>query len=450
MRLNLFHIPREIWGWPVFGAGWLLALWAIVSLVIFWRQWRSAGWSGETGATLLSIAVTGAAIWLVLPALVDETGLPIRGYGVMLVVAIFSAVALAMRRARQANIDPDTMISLSMALVLAGIAGARIFFVVQHWRQFQKETLRETALAMLSFSEGGLVVYGSLIGGAFALWWFIRKHRLPGLAFADLAAPSVLLGMGLGRIGCFFTGCCFGGACDLPWAVTFPWASPPHVDQAERGEIALEGIRFDWSDPNSAVIKEVEPDSPAAQAGLQAGDRIRAIEGRVDQPTHHGQRLRAPFRTPDALSAIGQLERVRPGEEIAVWVERSSGSESGNRNTPGEHEIRWRLDESPPRSARVHPAQLYSAFDALLLCLFLLAYAPYQRRDGELLAIVMSLHPISRFMLEMIRTDEPAVFNTPFSISQNISLVILAGGIALWGILISQPPRRALVAPTPV
>ena len=57
------------------------------------------------------------------------------------------------------------------------------------------------------------------------------------------------------------------------------------------------------------------------------------------------------------------------------------------------------------------------------------AYFPFRRRDGELIALLLTIHPITRFLLEIIRTDEPAVFGTGLSISQNISILLLAAGV---------------------
>jgi phosphatidylglycerol:prolipoprotein diacylglycerol transferase len=86
----------------------------------------------------------------------------------------------------------------------------------------------------------------------------------------------------------------------------------------------------------------------------------------------------------------------------------------------------------PPRSRPVHPTQLYSAVDAGLLGWLLWSYFPFRRRDGECIALLLTIHPITRFLLEIIRTDEPAVFGTGLSISQNISVGLLACGAALW------------------
>ena len=93
----------------------------------------------------------------------------------------------------------------------------------------------------------------------------------------------------------------------------------------------------------------------------------------------------------------------------------------------------------------MHPTQIYSAIDAGLLGWLLWAYFPFRRRDGECIALLLTIHPITRFLLEIIRTDEPAVFGTGLSISQNISFVLLACGAGLWWYLSRRP--RGVVWP---
>ena len=98
----------------------------------------------------------------------------------------------------------------------------------------------------------------------------------------------------------------------------------------------------------------------------------------------------------------------------------------------------------PDHSRPVHPTQLYSSIGAFLICLLLLAYDPYRRRDGELWALMLTVYPVSRFLEEMIRTDEPAIFGTGMTISQNISLVLLLCAGALWAYLLR--PAETVVA----
>ena len=120
-------------------------------------------------------------------------------------------------------------------------------------------------------------MYGSLIGGMIALFIFTHRHHLPVLATCDLLAPSMMLGLAIGRIGCLMNGCCFGGPCDLRWAVTFPPDSPPYESQVARGE--MYGFRISGDPAKPAVVLGVEPDSAAAKAGLRKGDVIENLSG---------------------------------------------------------------------------------------------------------------------------------------------------------------------------
>ena len=99
----------------------------------------------------------------------------------------------------------------------------------------------------------------------------------------------------------------------------------------------------------------------------------------------------------------------------------------------------------PSEVSPIHPTQLYSAVDGLILCLFLLAYYPYRRRDGEVIALLLSIYPITRFLIEMIRDDEGAVAGTGLTISQNLSLICLGIVGLLWLYILSQPRGTAVV-----
>ncbi len=303
MCQTLFTIPGELWGIPVFGWGWLLGLWAIGGLLTLAWQISRHGWGPEARGYLPVLALSGAAIAFLLPRLVEPTaatqapgaaaqasayaagdsasdadrqslgGLPIRGYGVMLLIAVASAVGLSVHRAERLGLDPEMILALAFWLFVAGIVGARLFYIIEYWEKFQQPTLGATLAMMANVAQGGLVVYGSLLAGGLALVAFVYKHRLPGLALADLIAPSVVLGMALGRIGCFLNGCCYGGISSVPWHVSFPWHSPPHQQQVFNGDLYVHGLLFEGTGEAPPVIARVEPDSPAAKAGLRRASR---------------------------------------------------------------------------------------------------------------------------------------------------------------------------------
>jgi phosphatidylglycerol:prolipoprotein diacylglycerol transferase len=114
--------------------------------------------------------------------------------------------------------------------------------------------------------------------------------------------------------------------------------------------------------------------------------------------------------------------------------------------TPEQQNFTWKLAALPARSLPVHPTQIYSAIDAFLLFLVLWFYYPFRRHDGEVVALMLGLHAISRFVLELIRTDEGEVLGTPFSISQLVGFLFLVIAIGLFAFIERGPKRTALPA----
>ncbi len=413
MWQTLFHVPPVILGWPVFGFGWLFLIWWAVGLyslaITVFRQ----GWGRDALVQVVVLPIACLAIVLA-PRFVEFDGLTIRGYGVMLLAGILAGYGMSWRRARQMGVHTEYIYLLAVWSVLSGILGARIFYVIEYWDQFQQATVLKTLLEFASFTKGGLVVYGALMASAVAFLFLVRRYRLPPFALADLVAPSLVLGLALGRVGCFANGCCFGGPTIVPWAVTFPYSTPPFLRQVELRQIFLHGLQLKSArDGTAVVVAKVDPGSAAEAAGVRPGAEIIAVGG---IPV---------FSQQDALE---KLLKLRPSGEIDVTI---AGQEKP---------VTWLAAEPLPRSRPIHPAQLYSALDALILCLLLLAWYPFRRRDGEVIALGLTLHSITRFLLEIIRTDEGAFLGTGLSISQNISLGILVASIGLWVWILSRPP----------
>ena len=413
MHQTLFFIPEEVAGVPVFGWGLLLAVWAAVSLALLgWSVWRRGLRSGETGQYVVLLGLLGLVIWQVMPRImIPGRGLPIRSYGVMLLLAILAGTGLSVWRGRRRGWDSEAVATLCFWGVVCGIVGARAFYVIEYWPDFQRPTLAETFGAIFNITQGGIVVYGALLGGLVGFGGYAWKRRMPLLATFDLLAPGMLLGLAIGRVGCFLNGCCFGGVCDLPWAVRFPAGSPPYLHQLEQGELFLQGLQIAGDADAAPVITAVEPGSPAAQTGVAAGQRITHINGEAVNTAAEARRRLA------ALSAAGSATL-----RFTVTVQVQGRAEPA----------RWPAQPLADRSLPVHPTQLYSSIDALLLCGFLLAYDRFRRRDGELLAVLLTIHPISRFLMEQIRTDEPKIWITHLSIGQVFSVLILCAAGGLW------------------
>lgn len=154
------------------------------------------------------------------PILFHVGSWPIRSYGIALAIAFVAGILLGRRRARAAGLNPDLIIDLAFYVIIASIAGARATYVAVHWEYFQGDLV-----GVLRLWDGGLAQYGGIAAGVVTGLLFFARRGVSPWRGADLVAPSVALGVGIGRLGCFMNGCCFGKPCDLPWAITFPAGS---------------------------------------------------------------------------------------------------------------------------------------------------------------------------------------------------------------------------------
>ncbi|MGC9326774.1 MAG: prolipoprotein diacylglyceryl transferase [Candidatus Hinthialibacter sp.] len=92
------------------------------------------------------------------------------------------------------------------------------------------------------FSRDGFVFLGGFVGATALAVWYTKKHQQSILGVADLFAPFLALAQGIGRIGCFLYGCCFGKVCSVPWAVQFPPDSPAYNLQFNEGLIDIHAV----------------------------------------------------------------------------------------------------------------------------------------------------------------------------------------------------------------
>ncbi|NVM56917.1 MAG: prolipoprotein diacylglyceryl transferase, partial [Desulfobacterales bacterium] len=137
-------------------------------------------------------------------------------YGVFVAMAFLSAIALALREARRLGEDADQILDLCFYVLIAAIVGSRILYVVINWPTFEQDPME-----IVRIWHGGLVFYGGFIGALLTAWLYIRRKGLQLWKTADIMAPAIAFGQFVGRIGCFFAGCCYGRHFNLPWAITF-------------------------------------------------------------------------------------------------------------------------------------------------------------------------------------------------------------------------------------
>ncbi|MBL4884918.1 MAG: prolipoprotein diacylglyceryl transferase [Planctomycetaceae bacterium] len=175
--------------------------------------------------TLGQLVVLGVVVYFVVPLRI----FPVFGYGTMLLVALVVGASWAGRRADQVGIKREVVWDASMSILIAGIVGARTFYLVQKREDVfaGAHTLKDSLIRIVNLSDGGLVLYGGVILGTIVYFSFCALRKIRPLQLADVITPSIFLGIGFGRIGCLLNGCCFGDRCELPWAITFPQGSVP-------------------------------------------------------------------------------------------------------------------------------------------------------------------------------------------------------------------------------
>jgi phosphatidylglycerol:prolipoprotein diacylglycerol transferase len=426
MCSELFRIPITVSGVPIFGFGVVLAVWLAIGAWALTATAKVAGWPAALKGHIPTILIVAVIVALFLPRYFPE-GVPLRGYGLMVLAGSILGILMAIHRAHQARLAADEIMGVAVVLFISGVVGARLFYIIEYWEsRIRRDDWWATLKEALSYTEGGLVVYGAFVGGMLGFAAYVWRRRLPPLALADLIAPSMMAGLALGRIGCLLNGCCYGGESTAPWAVTFPREnapqhfSAPYADQAAAGRFY--GFRLvDDATHGAVVIDRLDAGSPAEKAGLLVGEVVQAVNGNT-------------VATADA-ARDEIIDTFLAGKSLRL------GMAGGEQRTIA-------AIDAPPRSLPVHPTQIYSAIDAGLLAWLLWAFYPYRRRDGAVIVLMITLHPISRFLLECIRVDESPVFGTGLSISQNLSLALLAVAVVLWVWLLQKPPGR-LAFPLP-
>jgi len=138
-------------------------------------------------------------------------------YGVLVAAAFLCGLWVASRLAKRAALNVEAVTNLGIYCALAAIVGAKLMMIAVDPRY--RENPRD--IFTLDTLQAGGVFYGGLIAALAIAWWYMRKTRLPLWKTADVFAPGIALGHGIGRLGCFSAGCCWGVECHLPWAVTF-------------------------------------------------------------------------------------------------------------------------------------------------------------------------------------------------------------------------------------
>ena len=162
------------------------------------------------------------------PVLLSFGPFHLYSYGLSIAIGVLFALFLMKRQAlKEGSFGAETVFDMISTVLIWGFAGARLFYVAQNLPYYWNEPLKVFAVW-----EGGLIFYGGAIAAVAGFWFLTRRQKLSFWRSLDLIIPYGVLTHAFGRIGCFLNGCCYGKACNFPWAVKFPdVAQPVHPTQ---------------------------------------------------------------------------------------------------------------------------------------------------------------------------------------------------------------------------
>jgi phosphatidylglycerol:prolipoprotein diacylglycerol transferase len=194
-RIPLPHEPLRLW----WGLTVVAAFCAVFGIVAAARHERD-----DTVSAAVVVVGCLFAGWKWRSVVYEAPSLPIYAYGVMLGLSLVVGWYLTLRLAEQDGLPKTTMANCYVVTALCALAGARLLYVLTNPDEFQ------SIGDVFAVRSGGLVAYGGFIGGLLGSWAFLYPKKIPLLAWADDAVPSLAAGLVLTRIGCYLFGCDFG------------------------------------------------------------------------------------------------------------------------------------------------------------------------------------------------------------------------------------------------
>lgn len=153
------------------------------------------------------------------PKSFDVFGVTIALYGVIIGIGMLLGVCYANNEAKRTGQNPEDYWDLFIYLIIFSIIGARIYYVIFSWDMY-----KDDLLSIFNIRNGGLAIYGGVIGGAITIYFYSRKKKIPFFQIVDTVIPGLLIGQILGRFGNFTNREAFGGYCDGLFAMRLPVA----------------------------------------------------------------------------------------------------------------------------------------------------------------------------------------------------------------------------------
>jgi phosphatidylglycerol:prolipoprotein diacylglycerol transferase len=309
------------------------------------------------------------------------TDLTVKSYGLMMVIGFLSAVFLIRRLSRNITPDPQMITNAALYSLIAGVIGARLFYVLHYLEQFRGRPW----WSAFTIWEGGLEVLGGVILAIAVIVIYMHYHKLAIRKYLDILAIGLMLALMFGRIGCFLNGCCFGRPTNLPWGVRFPYGSYAYNSQVfpnpqrNRMEPQLK-LPDEFFQYNDSQYKQLKP--------------YKELTNKQKEMVKSG-----PYRC--LLVHPTQLYSSANAALLCLILY-----------------LFWRRSQNAVRTGKGE--KLFA-------------------KPGCTFGLMFVLYGITRFLLEFVRDDNPFEFDG-LTISQNICIIMIIFGAVLMVIFIKMKP----------
>jgi phosphatidylglycerol---prolipoprotein diacylglyceryl transferase len=323
------------------------------------------------------------------------TELTVKSYGVLMVCGFIAAIYIIRRLSRDMGENAEHITTAALYSLIAGVAGARIFYVVHYWPQFRDRGIVE----MFAVWKGGLELLGGVLLAILIIVVYLWAKKLPVRRYLDILGVGLMLALVFGRLGCFFNGCCYGRPTNSFISVRFPYGSLSYQSQ-------------------------VRPDT----------GRLR-VKPYFDLPAEFFGFINDANQWVFAPKEFKYEYYLKPAELL----------------TPQE---RFEVTEGPFRCLPVWPTQIFESFCALAAaCLLYLhrkkgiklqksgAKVPFFFRSGVTFALMFIIYGSMRFFIEFLRDDNPFGANG-LTVSQNLSITLVIGNILLIWLFAKMKPDK--------
>lgn len=174
----------------------------------------------------------------------------IQWYGIIIAIGLTLAVIYCFPRMKRFGIDSDRAVDAVLGGIIGGIIGARLYYVITKWSEYKKDTFKETFLAVINTRNGGLAIYGGIIGALIVGLLICKIKKIKLLPMLDIAGIGFLIGQGIGRWGNFVNQEAFGTNTDSLLGMTGGRIQAVIRDGMQPGgEMLKNGLEMVWNKP---------------------------------------------------------------------------------------------------------------------------------------------------------------------------------------------------------